>query len=197
MSRKAVGRYWCSNGGFPAAELLPRCLSGRGRTRSRRCFSIASISSSITTARVHSPTFEIQASERGVAQILRQADHPPCLHPVSTSFPARSLLVPVLATRMDDLTFDHIHPAQARAARPPGRERPSRPARRAICRKGNLTPQQARMFSAATPVSPPTVHQLHRKRTAVSHRTICTTGWLDYLYWDTEARSVRSARVCV
>ena len=51
-------------------------------------------------------------------------------------------------------------------------------------RKGNLTPQQARMFPRQPPFAP-TVHQLHRNGRLFPPNYL-HDSWLDYLYWDTE-----------
>jgi hypothetical protein len=51
-------------------------------------------------------------------------------------------------------------------------------------RKGNLTPQQARMFPRQHPFAP-TVHQLHRNGRLFPPNYL-HDSWLDYLYWDTE-----------
>ena len=51
-------------------------------------------------------------------------------------------------------------------------------------RKGNLTPQQSRMFPRQHPFAP-TVHQLHRNGRLFPPNYL-HDSWLDYLYWDTE-----------
>jgi len=51
-------------------------------------------------------------------------------------------------------------------------------------KKGNLTPQQARMFPRQPPYAP-TVHQLHRNGRLFPPNYL-HDSWLDYLYWDTE-----------
>src|SRR5262249_32376837 len=51
-------------------------------------------------------------------------------------------------------------------------------------RKGNLTPQQAKMFPKQAPYAP-TVHQLHRNGRLFPPNYL-HESWLDYLYWDTE-----------
>ena len=53
-------------------------------------------------------------------------------------------------------------------------------------RKGNLTPQQARMFPRQPPFAP-TVHQLHRNGRAFPAELFALTSWLESdQYWDTE-----------
>ena len=49
-------------------------------------------------------------------------------------------------------------------------------------RKGNLTPQQARMFPRQLPFAP-TVHQLHRNGRLFPPNYL-HDSWLDYLYWE-------------
>ena len=51
-------------------------------------------------------------------------------------------------------------------------------------RKGNMTPQQAKMFPRQAPFAP-TVHQLHRNGRLFPPNYL-HDSWLDYLYWDTE-----------
>jgi hypothetical protein len=51
-------------------------------------------------------------------------------------------------------------------------------------RKGNLTPQQARMFPKQHPFAP-AVHRLHRNG-RLSPPNYLHDSWLDHLYWDTE-----------
>ena len=82
----------------------------------------------------------------------------------------------------DDLAFDHIIPRgkggqttweNVVAACSP-----------CNLRKGNLTPQQSRMFPRQHPFAP-TVHQLHRNGRLFPPNYL-HDSWLDYLYWDTE-----------
>ena len=146
-----------------------------GRTRSRRSSSTASISLSTTTARCAALVRD-PAAERGVAEILRQADHASRLHPVQRAL--RDRFVRQYCSADDDLTFDHIIPRSKGgqttwenvvAARSP-----------CNLRKGNLTPQQARMFR---------VSRRSRRRcisctatAGCSRRTTCTTaGWIIFI----------------
>ena len=82
----------------------------------------------------------------------------------------------------DDLTFDHLIP-RSRGGQTTWINVV------AACsgcnlRKGNLTPQQARMFPRQHPFAP-TVHQLHRNGRLFPPNYL-HDSWLDYLYWDTE-----------
>src|SRR6267142_2958457 len=80
--------------GFPAAELLPavslvvarRDQGGVSRSRQHR---------RALRPRGAQSDLRDPASERGLAEVVRQTDHAPRLHPVQR-LPARSLRVPVL-----------------------------------------------------------------------------------------------------
>src|SRR6202171_5902377 len=97
LERTCLARRLAGTGaecGVPAAELLPavslvvarRDQGGVSRSRQHR---------RALRPRGAQPELRDPASERGVAQILRQADHPPGLHPVQR-VPARPLHLPVL-----------------------------------------------------------------------------------------------------
>jgi 5-methylcytosine-specific restriction endonuclease McrA len=82
----------------------------------------------------------------------------------------------------DDLTFDHLIPrsrgghttwSNVVAACSP-----------CNLRKGNLTPDEARMFPSQMPFQP-TVQHLHRNGRLFPPNYL-HDSWLDYLYWDTE-----------
>ncbi len=82
----------------------------------------------------------------------------------------------------DDLTFDHLLP-RSRGGQTTWNNVV------AACspcnlRKGNLTPQEARMFPAQMPFQP-TVHHLHRNGRLFPPNYL-HDSWLDYLYWDSE-----------
>jgi len=176
-----------SQGGWPVLVLMRtsarsaiiRCLSGRGRTRSRRCSLTASISSSTTTARCAVLRSRF-AAERGIAEILRQADHASRLHPVQrvSCATASSASIARPTTILPSITSSRA----ARAARPPGKT--WSPPVRLQPAQGQLTPQQARMFPRQPPFAP-TVHQLHRNGRLFPPNYL-HDSWLDYLYWDTE-----------
>ena len=51
-------------------------------------------------------------------------------------------------------------------------------------RKGNLTPNEAKMWPSQLPFQP-TVHHLHRNGRLFPPNYL-HESWLDYLYWDTE-----------
>src|SRR4051812_37930694 len=97
LERTRLARRLAGTGaecGFPAAELLPavslvvagRDQGGIPRPRQYR---------RALRPRGTQPELRDPAPERGVAEILRQADHPPRLHPVQR-LPARPLHLPVL-----------------------------------------------------------------------------------------------------
>jgi 5-methylcytosine-specific restriction endonuclease McrA len=95
---------------------------------------------------VQQPELRDPAAERGVAEILRQADHASRLHPVQR-LPARPLRLPVLPAH-DDLTFDHIIP-RSKGGQTTW-ENVVAACSPCNLRKGNLTPQQARMFPGSS-----------------------------------------------
>src|SRR4029077_21168831 len=97
LERTCLARRLAGTGiecGFPAAELLsaiPLVVAGRdqggvSRTRQHR---------RTLRPRGPQPQFRDAAAERGVAEILRQAEHPSRLHPVQR-IPARSVRLPIL-----------------------------------------------------------------------------------------------------
>src|SRR3982751_3462882 len=97
LERTCLARRLAGTGaecGFPAAELLPavslvvagRDQGGIPRPRQYR---------RALRPRGTQPELRDPAPERGVAEILRQADHPSGFHPVQC-LPARSFLVPIL-----------------------------------------------------------------------------------------------------
>ena len=87
--------------------------------------------------------------------------------------------------RADDLTFDHL----ILRSRVDGHTTWSNvvaPASGSPCnlRKGNFTPDEAKMFPSQTPFQP-TVQHLHRNGRLFPPNYL-HDSWLDYLYWDTE-----------
>src|SRR5436305_2350386 len=129
---------------------------------------------------VRSPSFEIQLpSVVSLKSFVR-----PSTHPAFTRFNVflRDRFVCQYCSADDDLTFDHIVP-RSRGGQTTW-ENVVAACSPCNLRKGNLTPQQARMFPRQAPFAP-TVHQLHRNGRLFPPNYL-HDSWLDYLYWDTE-----------
>ena len=82
----------------------------------------------------------------------------------------------------EDLTFDHVTP-RVRGGRTLWTNVVTA-CEPCNLRKGNLTPQQARMFPRQHPFAP-TVHQLHRNGRLFPPNYL-HESWRDFLYWDAE-----------
>ena len=130
---------------------------------------------------IHSPSFEMRAAERGLAQAVRGPGPAAGLHPVQP-VPARRLRLPVLRLgRGPDLR--PRDPALARRAHHLGEHRH---------RLRALQPEQGRAHAArgrtctrAATRAGPTMYELqeHGRRFPPNH---LHESWLDYLYWDIE-----------
>ena len=130
---------------------------------------------------VRSPSFEIQLPSVVSLKSFVKPTTPPRLHPVQR-VPARSLRLPVLLRRRT--TSPSITSSRARKGGQTTWENVVAACSPCNLRKGNLTPQQARMFPRQAPFAP-TVHQLHRNGRLFPPNYL-HDSWLDYLYWDTE-----------
>jgi 5-methylcytosine-specific restriction endonuclease McrA len=129
---------------------------------------------------VRSPSFEIQLP----SVVSLKSFVKPTTHPAFTRFNVflRDRFVCQYCTANDDLTFDHIVP-RSKGGQTTW-ENVVAACSPCNLRKGNLTPQQARMFPRQPPFAP-TVHQLHRNGRLFPPNYL-HDSWLDYLYWDTE-----------
>jgi 5-methylcytosine-specific restriction endonuclease McrA len=131
-------------------------------------------------ARYAAPSFEIQLpSVVSLKSFVR-----PTTHPAFIRFNVflRDRFVCQYCSADDDLTFDHILP-RSKGGQSTW-ENVVAACSPCNLRKGNLTPQQARMFPRQAPFAP-TVHQLHRNGRLFPPNYL-HDSWLDYLYWDTE-----------
>jgi len=127
------------------------------------------------------PRFEIQLPSVVSLEILRQADHASPPSPGSTCFSLRDRFgLPVLLGPRRPHLRSH-HPAASKGRPDHVGERGSRPARRAICARENLTAAgRPRMFSAATAVR--TDRTPAPSATAgYSPPNYLHDSWLDYL----------------
>jgi len=188
MSRKAVLAVLVLNADFRPSVII-RSRSGRGRTRSRRCFlDRVNIVEHYDRA-VHSPSFEIQLP----TVVSLKSFVKPTTHPAFTRFHVflRDRFVCQYCLAHDDLTSTH-HTEQRR---PDHWENVVAACSPCNLRKGNLTPQQARMFPSSTP-SAADGAPAARQRPAVPANYL-HDSWLDYLYWDTELDSVAGVLAAV
>jgi 5-methylcytosine-specific restriction endonuclease McrA len=129
---------------------------------------------------VRSPTFEIQLP----SVVSLKSFVKPTTHPAFTRFNVflRDRFACQYCLSGDDLTFDHIVP-RSKGGQTTW-ENVVAACSPCNLRKGNLTPQQAKMFPRQQPFAP-TVHQLHRNGRLFPPNYL-HDSWLDYLYWDTE-----------
>ncbi|MGB6750248.1 MAG: HNH endonuclease [Xanthobacteraceae bacterium] len=129
---------------------------------------------------VHSPSFEMKLP----IVVSLKTFVKPATHPAFTRFNVflRDRFVCQYCGARDDLTFDHLIPRSRGghtlwdnvvAACSP-----------CNLRKGNLTPDEAKMFPSQRPFQP-TVQHLHRNGRLFPPNYL-HDSWLDYLYWDTE-----------
>ena len=129
---------------------------------------------------VRSPSFEMKLP----SVVSLKTYVKPSTHPAFTRFNVflRDRFCCQFCGTRDDLTFDHLIPrsrgghttwSNVVAACSP-----------CNLRKGNLTPDEARMFPSQMPFQP-TVQHLHRNGRLFPPNYL-HDSWLDYLYWDTE-----------
>ena len=121
-------------------------------------------------------------AERRLLKSFVKPTTPPGLHPLQR-LPARPLRLPVL--RLAARTSPSITSSRASKGGHTTWENVVAACSPCNLRKGNLTPQQARMFPRQRALSRRRVHQLHRNGRLFPPNYL-HDSWLDYLYWDTE-----------
>ena len=130
---------------------------------------------------VHSPSFEMKLPSVVSLKTYREALDASGLHPVQR-VPARPLLAASIAA------IATISPSiiccRARAAGTTTWSNVVAACSACNLRKGNLTPEEARMWPSQMPFQP-SVHHLHRNGRLFPPNYL-HESWLDYLYWDTE-----------
>ena len=129
---------------------------------------------------VRSPSFEFRLP----SVVSLKTYVKPARHPAFTRFNVflRDRFTCQYCGADEDLTFDHLVPRSKGGITT--WENVVAACSPCNLRKGNLTPQQAKMFPRQAPFAP-TVHQLHRNGRLFPPNYL-HDSWLDYLYWDTE-----------